>query len=177
MQEVLLTYFQNLKNPGDTLNKTGKVNLEGYKVGEKHYELKDGLSYDVIATHTGEGILLTGIVSAQAQSECDRCLEPAHFEISGEVEGYYLFSEPDPEFDLEEDEFELVKDEEDIDISGALEQALIMDTPYVLLCQDDCEGLCPVCGINLNEHPGHNHDGEIDEQNPFAQLKNLKFDQ
>ena len=176
MQEVLLSYFQDLKKPGDTLNKTGALQLDHYEVGEKHYELIDGLHYDVLATHTGEGILLTGIVTGKAQSECDRCLDPAFFAISGEVEAYYMFNEPDPELDLEEDEYELVKDEETIDISHALLQSVIMDTPFVLLCKEDCKGLCPVCGLNLNEHPGHTHADEIDPQNPFAKLKDLKLD-
>ncbi len=62
-----------------------------------------------------------------------------------------------------------------IDLSDACLAALVYATPYVIVCKDDCKGLCPKCGVNLNEDPTHNHDDEIDPSNPFAFLKDYKF--
>jgi uncharacterized protein len=40
------------------------------------------------------------------------------------------------------------------------------------LCKPDCKGLCPHCGINLNEHPDHVCDYEEDKtESPFYVLK------
>ena len=38
-----------------------------------------------------------------------------------------------------------------IDLSGPIADAVIMDTPFVVLCRPDCKGLCPRCGKDLNE--------------------------
>ena len=52
--------------------------------------------------------------------------------------------------------------------------------PLVPLCDDDCKGICPDCGADLNEGPcscGETDDGEEDgAKNPFSVLKNFPFE-
>ena len=68
------------------------------------------------------------------------------------MDGYYLFHEPERlAEDEDEADYELVSPDNTIDLSASLVSALVMDTPFVVLCRDDCRGLCPVCGANLNE--------------------------
>ena len=38
-----------------------------------------------------------------------------------------------------------------IDLSKMVDDIIIMNTPVAFLCKDDCKGLCPVCGKNLND--------------------------
>lgn len=95
---VTVDLSEQLEFPGDSYPLTGKVDVATYTVGEKEYQLKDGIDYDVVFTNAGTGVLLTGMVRAHATGECDRCLEPASFDIAGEIEEFYLFEEPeDPE--------------------------------------------------------------------------------
>jgi uncharacterized protein len=57
--------------------------------------------------------------------------------------------------------------------------ALIMETPYVVLCREDCAGLCPTCGANLNEGDcgcAAKAASEPDPMSPFAALKDLDVD-
>ncbi|MDO5044665.1 MAG: YceD family protein [Coriobacteriia bacterium] len=178
MQEIIIPLRPDLHEVGDAFNKTGHLELESYMVGEKTYKLPHGLDYDLIVSHTGEGILVTGMLTGKAVGECDRCLEPAYFDIAGEVEAYYFFEEPGENLDLDEDEYDMVSPDETIDITTPLQAALIFETPFVLLDDEACKGLCPVCGINLNTAPAdHNHDDEMMDANPFAKLKDFKFDE
>lgn len=118
-------------------------------VGEEEYQLQDGIAYDVVFTNAGTGVLLSGMVRAHATGECDRCLEPASFDIAGEIEEFYLFEEPeDPE--AYEDGYELLGEDRIVDLGEPINDAVVMDTPFVVLCKPDCRGLCPTCGINLN---------------------------
>ena len=95
---VTVDLSEQLEFPGDSYPLTGKVDVATYTVGEKEYQLQDGIDYDVVFTNAGTGVLLTGMVRAHASGECDRCLEPASFDIAGEIEEFYLFEEPeDPE--------------------------------------------------------------------------------
>ena len=121
------------------------------------------------------------MVRAHATGECDRCLEPASFDIAGEIEEFYLFNEPeDPE--AYEDGYELLGEDRIVDLGEPINDAVVMDTPFVVLCKPDCRGLCPTCGINLNvEQCDCAAKAEAEwaaaTENPFAALKNLKLDE
>ena len=177
---IAVDLSDKLENPGETFQLVGHVDVDKYAVGDKELELPAGADYDVMLTNAGDGILATGIVRAAVAGECDRCLEPASFEVAGEIEEYYLFEEPeDPE--AYEDGFELVSVDRVIDLGEAVSDAIVMDTPFVVLCQPECQGLCPTCGANLNEGDcGCAEQAEEDwvnsDENPFAALKNLKLD-
>ncbi len=174
---VTVDLSDKLENPGESLPVSGHIDVDAYTVGDKELALPHGATYDVVLTNAGDGILATGIVRADVTGECDRCLETAAFEVSGEIEEYYLFEEPeDPE--EYEDGFELVSLDRVIDLGEAISDAVVMDTPFVVLCRPDCEGLCPMCGANLNDGDcGCAEQARADsDENPFAALKALKFD-
>ena len=177
---VTVDLTDKVDNPGDSYPVSGTVSVETYAVGEKEYRLADGVSYDVVFTNASSGILVTGMVRAHALGECDRCLDTAEFDIAGEIEEFYLFEEPeDPE--EYEDGYELVGEDRIVNLAEAINDAVVMDTPFVVLCQEDCRGLCPTCGCNLNKESCHcadeaKDDWVADAKNPFAALKNLKLD-
>ena len=75
-----------VENPGESHAVSGRVEADSYRVGEKEYRLTDGVSYDVVFTNAGDGVLVSGMVRAHAEGECDRCLEPASFEVAGEIQ-------------------------------------------------------------------------------------------
>ena len=178
---VVVNLEDKIENPGDTLPVAGHIDAATYKAGEKSFSLDDGISYDVMLTNTGDGVLATGIVRAHVTGECDRCLEPASFDIAGEIEEFYLFEEPeDPE--AYEDGYELLGEDRIVDLGEPINDAVVMDTPFVVLCKPDCRGLCPTCGINLNvEQCDCAAQAEAEwasaTENPFAALKNLKLDE
>ena len=148
---------------------------------KREYQLQDGIAYDVVFTNAGTGVLLSGMVRAHATGECDRCLELASFDIAGEIEEFYLFEEPeDPE--AYEDGYELLGEDRIVDLGEPINDAVVMDTPFVVLCKPDCRGLCPTCGINLNvEQCDCAAQAEAEwaaaTENPFAALKNLNLDE
>lgn len=172
-----------LENPGDSVSLAGTYPISSYECSRRLFEVPEGLSYDVILTNAGQGILATGIVRAHVLASCDRCLGPAELDLAGEVDEYFLFEEP-TEDELGEDEdvadFAIVGDDNAFDLAPSLVAALAMETPFVVLCSDECKGLCPVCGQNLNEADcGHAAQLEQErlESSPFAALKALKLDE
>ena len=182
MNPVIFALDERLANPGDTLPVAGHIDQDGYSLGDHSFSLPSGIDYDVALTNAGEGILVTGILKAHVVGVCDRCLEEATFDVAGEVDEYYLFEEPEhPDGDDSEDDldYSLVLDDHTIDLSKALSVALIMETPFVVLCKPDCKGLCPVCGANLNEGDcGHAEQIENERlaTSPFAALRDLDLD-
>lgn len=181
LQPVAIDLAGRVEDPGDSYPVTGHLECASYEVGAKAFQILEGIDYDVVFTNTGEGILATGIVRASAEGECDRCLDPAYFEIAGEIEEYYLFEEPE-DSDAYEDGYELLDEDRIVDLSGAIADAVVIDTPFVVLCKPDCKGLCPTCGANLNyetcDCAERAEQERIDsDDNPFAVLKDMKFDE
>lgn len=177
---VVLSITSGLEQPGDTLSQQGHIDLDQVSSGSKEFVLQDGLDYDIALTNTGDGILATGIVRGSATTECDRCLDPTQVDISGEVSCYYLREEPSAEEeDMEDDqEFGLISNEGTVDLSEAIQSAVGMDLPYVVLCDENCKGLCPVCGTNLNHNQCDCAQKAAQAPNPtspFAVLAQLKF--
>lgn len=184
MHPLIISLDDRLANAGDTWQFVGHLDEPGYELGDHDFALPAGADYDLAITNTGEGVLATGMLRARVVGTCDRCLEEAAFDIDAEVDGYYLFEEPEELSDDEDEaDFELVSPDRTIDLSGALLSALVMETPFVVLCREDCRGLCPVCGANLNEEDcGHaekiaeEREREKLESSPFAALAGLDLD-
>ncbi len=94
---------------------------------------------------------LTAVASVDYKAECARCLSPLErsFEVSVErtlVSQGTLENTPDDEAD----EY-LVITESSVDPDQTLIEELMMEFPTRELCSEDCKGLCPKCGKNLNE--------------------------
>lgn len=177
MQQIIVSIEPDLVEPASTRSLNGTLDAASYQVGGMQLETPEGIRYELQLANTGEGIVLSGDASCHAVTPCARCLEPAEVEVSGPVEGYYLLEEADEAEGFEADEFEVVSPDGSFDITPAIIAALVHATPYVILCQDDCKGLCPKCGANLNEGScACDQDDDIDPLNPFAALKNLSFE-
>jgi uncharacterized protein len=77
------------------------------------------------------------------------------------------------EIELKEEDIDTVSLVEPVvDILDILRQQLYLSLPVRNICADGCQGLCPVCGINLNQECCTC--SETRRQSPFAVLEKLK---
>ena len=177
MQQLVVSIHPDLIEPASTRFFEGRLDEASYRVGGMDLETPDGIQYQLQLTNTGEGIVLSGEASCAAITPCTRCLAPTRIEVSGAVEGYYLLETSEDADGYEDDEFEVIDADGSFDIAPAIIASLVYATPYVVLCKEDCAGLCPRCGSDLNEGPcACDQADEIDPTNPFAVLKDLKLE-
>lgn len=113
---------------------------------------------DLRVESVSEGVLVTGAVSAATAGECARCLRPLTGDI--EVELTELFAYPDSTTDATTDDDEVGRVVDDaVDLEQAIVDAVGLALPLSPLCDPDCPGLCPDCGVALaGAEPGHHHD-------------------
>lgn len=156
----------------------GAFQIEKLTQGNDIYRFAEPLSWNVVITNTGGALLVGGKVAGLATTDCARCLEDAVYDLEGEVEGYFLLPGSNLELSEEEkDEYEQLGEDHIIDLEPLLIAALVLEMPYTPLCDDDCKGLCAQCGANRNLEPCDcDKVVDVDESNPFAVLKSLKFD-
>ncbi len=57
-----------------------------------------------------------------------------------------------------------IKVDNSLDLSSLITEEILLTLPYRHICSDDCKGLCPQCGTNLNETKCSCNGGTIDER-------------
>jgi uncharacterized protein len=144
------------------------VHVEPFHYGGSTYAVEPELlpvRLDVSRT-TGNGFALRLRFTATLEGPCMRCLEPAA--PSFEVDAYEVHQPGGGE------ELTSPYMDEELDLAAWARDALALALPAQLTCREDCAGLCPQCGANLNEDPEHAHEPEPDHR--WAKLSELKFD-
>ncbi len=130
------------------------------------------------ATFSRGRIDVKGSVNTGIIHPCDRCLEPVYLEINGKVDALYLpedkktkYVEKSVELTELDNTFYYNPNDELIDLEDRVIEAIVIEVPIKVLCSEDCKGLCPYCGINLNKHPDHVCPHLEKKESPFAILK------
>lgn len=133
----------------------------------------------------GESIFLEGTISGELELECSRCLacyrHPLHetFRVILEPAGARVPADPEGAAALARDGLCLEEEIEagwyrgaELDLSAFLHEVLALALPVKPLCRDDCAGLCPRCGADLNHDPCSC--AEVPADSPFAALAALR---
>ena len=142
------------------------VMLDALKLGGQDYVI-DGRRVPVRldVSHTTSGWSLRLRFDVRLAGPCMRCLEPASRVISIDAREV---DQPGGGEDLRSPYVE----NDVLDVRSWARDALALDLPATIVCKDDCAGLCPVCGENLNQSP-HEHDKPADPR--WAKLSELKL--
>ena len=130
---------------------------------------------DCLITKTSTTVFINGKLSAIIKSYCSRCLEDVNIPIGGNFT-YTLFpakAETREDLELTAEELEISHYQGDfVDLTSIICEQIILQIPFQTLCREECKGLCPRCGINLNTSSCNCHLDVVDHI--MAVLKNLK---
>jgi uncharacterized protein len=113
---------------------------------------------------------------------CSRCLKNFDSPLTSDFELTYTKEIPSMTDIFEDEEIELRAEEigmiyfkgEEINLEQGIQEQVVMAFPLQPLCDDNCRGLCPICGSDLNR--GDCGCKRESAPNKFAVLKNLKLD-
>lgn len=146
------------------------VGIDPFELGGERYVAEPDVvpvQLDISRT-TGAGYALRLRFDASLSGPCMRCLSGAAQAFSVEAREV---SQPGEGDELESPYVQA----ELLDLRAWSRDALALTLPTQLLCRPDCAGLCPVCGVDLNEAgPDHAHEREPDPR--WAKLSELRFD-
>lgn len=112
---------------------------------------------EVRLTRTDRGILAKGALHTEIELTCSRCLSLFNCPLTLNIEEEYFPTTDilsDAPLPLPDEPGSFTIDEHNIlDLTEAIRQYAILAIPMKPLCQEDCAGLCPTCGANLNQAP------------------------
>jgi uncharacterized protein len=131
-----------------------------YELDDEQLDLGDGrrvrpIKGHVRLTRTQNGVLADADIRGELQVECARCLtevtQPLEFPFSEEYYQTVVVNTgatlPKPD---EPDVF-LIDETHKLDLGDAMREYALLSVPMLPLCRDNCKGLCPQCGANLND--------------------------
>jgi len=103
------------------------------------------LRLDVVRVASGWHFRLRGAVAVQGP--CWRCLEPARIDVAFDATEISMEGADDPELSS------LYVVHDALEVSDWARDAVVEALPPIVVCVEDCAGLCPTCGANLNDGP------------------------
>jgi len=146
-----------------------KVN-ENFAIDDEEFLKETGLDKNVLLTgeiyKINDSLTFTGKLEYVITVECARCLK----EFDKKIETKFSADLVEEE-DLESDDLQMVITDGTIKLDEAIKQLIYLSMPMKSLCRDDCKGICPNCGVNLNEETCQCESSITDPR--FDKLKDL----
>lgn len=125
------------------------------------------------AANVGEGVIeVNAVAEAKLLSQCVRCLKPVEVLVTAQICERFVRDEavqPD-----EEEAYPFANDT--LELDTMVRDNLLLNLPVRVLCKEDCLGLCPVCGLDLNTNTHCSCRQEAVDEHPMAALKALLND-
>lgn len=123
----------------------------------------------------GRRVHVSGQLAARVQVECDRCLKLVELPVDSEFKLEYVTAEDyqvQQAVELTQEDLDLsVFDGEVIDIDELVTEELLLAVPDHVLCNENCKGICAMCGANRNSTDCECETKQVDPR--WAGLKEL----
>jgi uncharacterized protein len=130
-------------------------------------ELAGPIDADIRLQRTNRGVLLRGELRASLRRTCARCTDAFVEEVRVPLSEEFLPS-VDPvsgapvAADAQDADVPRIDDHHQIELDPVFREELSLTEPVFPLCRPDCPGLCPTCGLRLEDGTHEHGDAEID---------------
>jgi uncharacterized protein len=142
-----------------------------YLAGQRYSVRGDAVDARLDLSRTAAGYAIRIRFVAHVDGPCMRCLADA--DVSVEVDAREVDQ-------ARTDDEELISPyitDDELELARWAHDALALALPIQILCRPDCRGLCPVCGVSLNDVDPAEHVHEAEPDPRWAKLRELELDQ
>ncbi len=153
---MVLDLRQVFLNEGEQLITDYKLDLSDLSFYDV-YPLKEPVKVNACVTNEAGAVSIAFTAKLSYDAPCDRCGERAVTDFDFSFEHTLVQSlagENDGEY-IELPDFKL-------DLDNLVMSDVVLELPLKHLCKDDCKGLCPICGCNLNKQSCSCHASDTD---------------
>jgi uncharacterized protein len=140
---LLVNAAELLRRPGSEKRIELQPTIADVGLHDPRFAADAPVEVDLHLESLNDGIVVDGEVVSRWHAECRRCLKPIDGEVRGEVHELYQREVTD------DDAFPI--EGEQLDLTEMVREVLLIDAPGAPLCREDCSGLCPTCGRDLND--------------------------
>ncbi len=134
-----------INSDGAKLSIEKEYSVGSFEFAGNNYSFEKPVKITGVITNIGSALKIALKVEGEYTSFCDRCGCDIASTIIGEAEENITGEN----VEIDSEMFEI--NGHTLDISGAVESLVYSSLPMRNLCKDDCKGLCPKCGTDLNK--------------------------
>jgi len=158
-----------IKGTTESISAGGSDKPNCFTRGPIEYCCTTPISYELDFINAGECVQASCKVHADLSTGCVRCLRDFDLCVDSRIDETFFFEPSDDEYG---DPYPVIDESCRVDIEPMLLEALLVEAPFAPIHDDECQGLCVKCGVDLNEKECDCAD-EVDSSHPFAGLKDL----
>jgi uncharacterized protein len=146
---VIIDLSQQLKEP------IGSIRRYSFsQSGDSTEKAEFPLEGELTLLRTDQGVFVTGVLNTRVDAVCSRCLGDFDQPLTLKIEEELLLT-VDPSTGASiptqgEGGAFTINENQEFDLGEAVRQYVLLALPMKPLCREDCAGLCPSCGHNLN---------------------------
>lgn len=144
---MLVNLSDALTLQGKTVQLEVQTELDIFEGAYGSFDITEKSLVSLTAENTGaEEARVEGNVRLTFATQCDRCLTdvPTMLDIKFER----IVTSPDAE--TEDEDSRQFMDGYQLDVDALVQNEILVNWPVKILCKEDCKGICPKCGQNLN---------------------------
>jgi uncharacterized protein len=130
---------------------------DGFNAPDEDFRVVAPVVFGADARKDKEKVRLVGRVTSELEVACGRCLEPFRIRVDSPFDLLFLpvseqkATATDEDRQLGDDDASAsYYEDQKIDLAQVIREQFYLALPMKPLCREDCQGLCPVCGINRN---------------------------
>ncbi|MEL7567464.1 MAG: DUF177 domain-containing protein [Dehalobacterium sp.] len=165
--EINVSKIKNIS--GKTMKIELKETASHLSMEGEEMKLLSPLEFSGDIENLGDRLNVAGEVHTRVELLCSRCMEVMSLEVDAPFSEIFSNHRDVVEEEQEEEIFFFEGDE--IDIGSHVTRAILLELPMKALCKEECKGLCPECGVNLNFEKCQCVEDNIDPR--FSALKKL----
>ena len=162
--KIVIDLTENLASVGVSIPLSMECHLDSDLLPYPNATLTK-VSLDMQVTFVKPNIHIIGEIVCFVDGFCDKCLSAVSTQIALPFDQVFF-----KDSSVEVDSYVYMGSK--LDLTKAICDEIVLSLPSGLLCKPNCLGLCPKCGVNLNEQQC---DCDTSRENAFSVLKNIKF--
>lgn len=151
-----------LADPGQVIPVKEELTLTEFVLGGEHIPVLDSCQVEGKISNVGNEILrFDGQAATRLEMRCARCNKPVAVPLQVEISQRFAKEETEEDISGDGEDSEPIANDH-IDLENVIFHEIQLSIPMKVLCKEDCKGLCPVCGQDLNEGSCHCETKETD---------------
>ena len=133
-----------------------QINKNQFEIDQEDCSLNKDIDVNGHLSRLGDDVYLKGNVNTELILKCSRCLDQLVHTVDSILKAHFMPPDHDStllrevELRVSDIDTEIYKDKR-IDLTQSIRDRILLTIPIICLCMDDCKGICPQCGVKLNE--------------------------
>ncbi|MCR5640027.1 MAG: DUF177 domain-containing protein [Lachnospiraceae bacterium] len=129
-----------------------QLDMDVFQLGTEAYPILNKKPFTLnLSNVMGQKLLICGKTDVTLTVPCDRCLEDVEITLPLTIDYEFQIRQEQIVPDADEEYSFFTEDYRELQPDEMIHDEILVNWPDKVLCRENCKGICPVCGQNLNK--------------------------